>query len=117
MRILEGMPTYEYRCNACQREFEVQQKMTDPDLVKCETCGADKLERLISWTSVRSDSWRAALKADNPKAAFKGIHAVDRSTVQRFKGNDASTEPEPAETATDTTSDDSSPSGNDDTQT
>jgi putative FmdB family regulatory protein len=83
------MPTYEYRCNACQREFEYQQKMDDPDLVTCEACGAAKLERLISWTSVRSDTWRAALKADNPKEAFRGIHAVDRSTVQRFKGNDA----------------------------
>ncbi|HEY3806060.1 MAG TPA: zinc ribbon domain-containing protein [Kofleriaceae bacterium] len=83
------MPTYEYRCNACEREFEYQQKMDDPDLVTCEACGAAKLERLISWTSVRSDTWRAALKADNPKEAFRGIHAVDRSTVQRFKGNDA----------------------------
>jgi len=100
--MLEGMPTYEYRCNACEREFEVQQKMSDPDLVTCDACGADKLEKLISWTSVGSDSWKAALKADNPKAAFKGIHAVDRSTNRtRFKGNAATDDtaaatPEPA---------------------
>lgn len=92
-----GVPTYEYRCNACEREFEVVQKMSDPDLVTCEACGADKLEKLISWTSVGSDSWKAALKADNPKAAFQGIHAVDRSTNRtRFKGNTPEPEPEPA---------------------
>src|SRR4051812_36859806 len=45
------MPTYEYRCNACKREFEYQQKMADPDLVKCEACGEDKLEKLISWSA------------------------------------------------------------------
>jgi putative FmdB family regulatory protein len=82
------MPTYEYRCGACQREFEVQQRMSDPDLVTCEACGQDKLERLISWTSVRSDSWQGALKMDNPREAMRGLHAVDRSTVQRFKGNE-----------------------------
>ncbi len=42
------MPTYEYRCNACKREFEVQQRMTDDDLVNCEVCGKDALERLLS---------------------------------------------------------------------
>lgn len=91
------MPTYEYRCDACQREFEYQQKMSDPDLVRCEACGADKLQRLISWTSVRSDNWRAALHADNPKEAMKGIGAVDRSRLQRFTGA------EPAAPATDAT--------------
>ena len=89
------MPTYEYHCKACGREFEAVQKMTDPDLVKCEVCGKDELEKLISWTSVGSDSWRAALKADNPKEAFKGIHAVDRSrTRERFKGVQADATPD-----------------------
>ncbi len=78
------MPTYEYRCKACEREFEVQQRMNDPDLVHCDACGADALERLISWTSVRNNNWQAALRADNPKEAFKGIAAVDRSRSQRF---------------------------------
>ena len=95
--MLAAMPTYEYHCKACGREFEAVQKMTDPDLVKCEVCGKDELEKLISWTSVGSDNWRAALKADNPKEAFKGIHAVDRSrTRERFKGNDAAPAAEPA---------------------
>ena len=78
------MPTYEYRCSACNREFEYQQKMSDPDLVRCEACGKDKLERLISWTSVRSNSWQSALTAPNMREAMKGTTAVDRSRSQRF---------------------------------
>jgi len=84
---VEGVPQYEYRCKACEREFEVQQRMNDPDLVHCDACGADALERLISWTSVRNQNWQRALRADNPKEAFKGIAAVDRSRSQRFGAN------------------------------
>ncbi|HSN25996.1 MAG TPA: zinc ribbon domain-containing protein [Kofleriaceae bacterium] len=90
---MDGVPTYEYRCKACEREFEVQQRMSDPDLVHCDACGADALERLISWTSVRNNNWQAALRADNPKEAFKGISAVDRSRSQRFGAKTDATVP------------------------
>ena len=92
------MPTYEYRCNGCKREFEIQQKMSDPDLVHCEECGEDKLEKLISWTSVRSNSWESALSSPNPKEAMKGLHAVDRSRPPK-KEPPASPAPETAATA------------------
>ena len=116
--MIVAMPTYEYRCKACEREFEYVQKMSDPDLVKCEACGKDTLERLISWTSVGSDTWRAALKAENPKEAFKGIHAVDRSrNRERFKGNDPEpAAPEPAPAPAPTPAPEAKPDGgNDDT--
>jgi putative FmdB family regulatory protein len=53
------MPVYEYRCNACSREFEIQQRMSDPDLLKCEACGKDALERLISRTAfqLKGSGW------------------------------------------------------------
>ena len=117
------MPTYEYRCGACQREFEYQQRMNDADLVKCEACGADKLERLISWTSVRSNTWERALYKDNPKEAMKGTHAVDLSRgPQRFTGNaetataDTTAAPAAATTAaaTATTTDDAATSDEND---
>jgi len=101
-RRVEGVPTYEYRCKACEREFEVQQSMKDPDLVHCDACGKDALERLISWTSVRNQNWQRALRADNPKEAFKGIAAVDRSRSQRF-GAKTGDEPAPAAAAASTT--------------
>lgn len=80
------MPTYEYRCGACHREFEYQQKMSDADLVHCEACGEDKLERLISWTSVRSTG--GARPVHYSAAGLRGADPVDRSRPQRFTGNE-----------------------------
>ncbi len=67
------MPTYEYRCNACGREFEYQQRMSDPDLVKCEACGEDKLEKLISATAfqLKGSGWYKDLYASSKPAAAK----------------------------------------------
>ena len=44
------MPVYEYKCSACGREFEYQQRMSDAPKDVCEACGG-KLERLISRTA------------------------------------------------------------------
>jgi len=74
------MPTYEYRCNACGREFEYQQRMSDPDLTKCEACHEDKLEKLISRTAfqLKGGGWYKDLYASTPAAPSGG--SVDKST-------------------------------------
>ena len=41
------MPTYEYRCKSCQKEFEVFQSIHDDALKTCEACGGE-VQRLIS---------------------------------------------------------------------
>jgi putative FmdB family regulatory protein len=33
------LPNYGYRCQSCQREFEVQQRMADPPQSPCPDCG------------------------------------------------------------------------------
>ncbi|MBV8526761.1 MAG: hypothetical protein JOZ75_00445 [Candidatus Dormibacteraeota bacterium] len=33
------MPTYGYRCESCQQEFDVWQRMTDEPGAACPTCG------------------------------------------------------------------------------
>lgn len=33
------MPIYGYRCQSCQREFETQQRMSDPPQAACPDCG------------------------------------------------------------------------------
>ena len=42
------MPIYEYKCNACGKEFEYQQRMSDPDKTDCEACGKSALERMLA---------------------------------------------------------------------
>ncbi len=42
------MPTYHYKCKACDHEFEEFQSMSEDPLTKCPACGKKKLVRLIS---------------------------------------------------------------------
>lgn len=43
------MPLYEYRCSACEHQFEVIQSFSDKPLRKCTECGG-KVEKLVSRT-------------------------------------------------------------------
>jgi putative FmdB family regulatory protein len=58
---------YEYECKACGRDFEYQQRMSDPDKTTCEVCGG-ALDRLISRTafSLKGGGWYKDLYA-SPK--------------------------------------------------
>ncbi|MDF1564304.1 MAG: zinc ribbon domain-containing protein [Deltaproteobacteria bacterium] len=44
------MPIYEYRCEQCEEEFEVSQRITEDALTEHEGCGGP-VKRLISRTS------------------------------------------------------------------
>ena len=71
------MPTYEYRCTACQTEFEKFQRMSDEPGAECPACGAPAERRLSGGagllfkgsgfyiTDYRSDSYKKAAKADS----------------------------------------------------
>jgi putative FmdB family regulatory protein len=41
------MPTYDYRCDACQHEFEEVQSFKADPLKTCPKCGQDRLRRLF----------------------------------------------------------------------
>ena len=64
------MPVYEYQCKACHREFEYQQRMSDPDKTTCEQCGGE-LERLISRTAfqLKGSGWYKDLYSSAKPAA------------------------------------------------
>jgi putative FmdB family regulatory protein len=68
------MPTYEYKCQSCQRRFEVFQSMSERPLRECSECGGP-VKRLIGSgagflfkgsgfysTDYRSESYRQAAK-------------------------------------------------------
>ncbi|MGH8295622.1 MAG: FmdB family zinc ribbon protein, partial [Steroidobacteraceae bacterium] len=42
------MPFYEYECRSCKFYTEVMQKISDPPLVKCPSCGRRTLQKLVS---------------------------------------------------------------------
>ncbi len=75
------MPTYEYLCGSCQHKFEEFQRISEPPLKICPSCGG-KVERLLSGgagllfkgsgfykTDYRSDSYKKKAKQEKEKAS------------------------------------------------
>ena len=42
------MPTYEYKCNACEHEWEVFHSIKQKPIQICPKCKANNVKRLIS---------------------------------------------------------------------
>jgi len=42
------MPTYNYRCLACNRKFSIFQSMSDKPISKCNYCKDRQIEKIIS---------------------------------------------------------------------
>jgi putative FmdB family regulatory protein len=77
------MPIYEYLCEKCEREFEVEQRITDEPIRSCPHCRARKVRRLISQTSfvLKGGGWYSDLYASSRSksepAAKEGSAASD----------------------------------------
>jgi len=80
------MPVYEYECKACGRDFEYQQRMSDPDKTTCEVCGG-ALDRLISRTAF--SAWSARIRNVLSRARSAGIvvRASHRPLTCRYKSS------------------------------
>lgn len=63
------MPTYEYECLGCRRVFEVRQRISEPPLSTCDTCGG-QVRRLLSAAPfiLKGEGWYVT---DYPSAARK----------------------------------------------
>jgi putative FmdB family regulatory protein len=74
------MPFYEYECQSCKFYTELMQKISDPPLEKCPSCGKKTMQKLISapvfrlkgsgWyeTDFKSDQDSKRNLADRPEA-------------------------------------------------
>ena len=67
------MPVYEYACEKCKHEFEVEQRISDDPVRTCPKCRARKVKRLISRTSfvLKGSGWYSDLYA-SPSAKKDG---------------------------------------------
>ena len=90
------MPIYEYGCKACHREFEYEQRMSDPEKTVCEACGGE-LERLISRTafSLKGSGWYKDLYSSS-KPAEKPAEAKTETKTETK--TEAKSEAKPAST-------------------
>lgn len=89
------MPTYEYKCSDCGREFEVRQRISEPALTQCETCGGT-LKRLLSaapfilkgggWyvTDYPSESRKKALESEkSSESGGKKESTADKAPAEK----------------------------------
>jgi putative FmdB family regulatory protein len=73
------MPTYEYKCSACDHAFERFHSMSAAPVKKCPECGKSKVKRLLGTgaglifkgsgfyiTDYRSDAYQQAARSDAP---------------------------------------------------
>jgi putative FmdB family regulatory protein len=99
------MPTYEYKCEACNHQFEKFQSITAAPLKKCPKCGKNKLRRLIGTgaglifkgsgfyiTDYRSEGYKSAEKSDSEKSKPA---AETKSTESKSETPDAAAAPKP----------------------
>lgn len=84
------MPTYDYKCEACQHQWEELQSIKAQPTKKCPNCGKSKAKRQIGGgaglifkgsgfylTDYRSDSYKKAAEAD--QKASSGSDAVPKA--------------------------------------
>jgi putative FmdB family regulatory protein len=101
------MPTYEYHCEKCKKDFEIFQSMKDNALTTCpkdkcrqKTWGKGKVRRLLGTgaglifkgsgfyiTDYRSEGYKAAAKSDS---------AASTSSASEKSSGSKSTTPPPA---------------------
>jgi putative FmdB family regulatory protein len=75
------MPTYEYQCGKCEREFEVEQRITDDPIKTCPHCRSRQVKKLISRTSfvLKGSGWYSDLYS-SAKPADKSEGGAESSS-------------------------------------
>jgi putative FmdB family regulatory protein len=91
------MPIYEYVCDGCEREFEVEQRITEDPLRSCPRCRSRKVRRLISQTSfvLKGGGWYSDLysssrsKSESPSTEGAADTKSDASEAKTPKHGEA----------------------------
>jgi putative FmdB family regulatory protein len=108
------MPFYEYECQSCKFYAEVMQKITDPPLAKCPSCGKRTMQKLISapvfrlkgsgwyetdFKSDKEDKRNLAIEREEPKPA-----AEESKPEAKAPAAESASKPSEAKTPSVTTS-------------
>lgn len=91
------MPIYAYRCSACGHAKDVLQKMSDPVLTTCPSCGAEAFSKQLTAAGfqLKGSGWYATdFKGGGTSAPATGAAAAASSG-----GGEAKAEPAAASAA------------------
>ena len=96
------MPIYEYKCNTCDHQFEILQKINDVPAKTCPECNSHNLRKLVSAAAfkLKGTGWyETDFKTKKPKK--------DNNTAKKNE-NDPKKTPEEAASKSETNLKDSS---------
>jgi putative FmdB family regulatory protein len=77
------MPIYEYRCSVCGAEHEVLQKVSEPPLTQCPSCGKPSLQKRLTAAGfqLKGSGWYATdFKGGAKKPEEKKIDKTETKT-------------------------------------
>jgi putative FmdB family regulatory protein len=90
------MPTYEYRCSACEHKWEEFESITSKPMEKCPSCRKKKAERMISagggiifkgtgfyQTDYRSENYKKGAKAESKANETKTESKAETKTESK----------------------------------
>ncbi len=88
------MPTYEYTCASCGTKHDIVQKMTDPTLTDCPSCGEPTLRKVFGGVGVvfkgsgfyRTDSRSGDKKSDSGGSSTSSDSSSGSSSSTASKG-------------------------------
>jgi putative FmdB family regulatory protein len=85
------VPTYEYQCTSCGREFEARQRISEPPLTRCEQCGG-MVKRLLSAAPfiLKGEGWYVT---DYPSESRKKALESEKSSSSPSKDSAPSEKP------------------------
>jgi putative FmdB family regulatory protein len=87
------MPIYEYRCAACGFQEEHLQKVSEPPLTVCPSCGKPRFEKLLSAAGfqLKGSGWYATdFKGGAKKAEAKADAKADSTAEARAESKSES---------------------------
>jgi putative FmdB family regulatory protein len=101
------MPLYEYRCSECGQDHEVLQKVSEPPLTECPSCGKPALQKQLSAAGfqLKGSGWYATdFKGSGKKPVEKKAEAKSdaKTEAKTETKSETKTESKPASTSTTT---------------
>ena len=87
------MPTYHYACDACNHEFEREQRITENPIKKCPECGKLKARRMISGGGfiLKGGGWESDLYSGPSNRSKTESKSADSSSAESKSTDSKST--------------------------
>ncbi len=89
------MPTYEYGCEACGNQWELEQRISEDPVKKCPKCGKMKARRMISGGNfiLKGSGWYADLYHKPSAKSGSSSESSGSSKSEQPKSDSSSSAP------------------------